>query len=182
MLKIATHNSGTGEPSKNWVHCLFTPFSKCQDKTIKEQLESGVRYFDFRVNKNLMLCHGLWESKTSLDEALKIINEFPDITYYRVVIERKNANYLLNTILQNTVHRYKRTRLTEIIQKKPIWKTLTFYRNVPVKMNFISVPTLKEYLTLSHKDWKRYIPIPRILSKYSKYEFNEDTFTMVDFI
>ena len=182
MLKIATHNSGTGEPSKNWVHRLFTPFSKCQNKTIKEQLESGVRYFDFRVNKDLMLCHGLWVSKTSLDEALKILNEYPEITYYRVVIERENANHLLNTILQNTVHRYKRCRITEVIQKKPIWKILIMYRNVPLKTGFISVPTPEQYFKLSVRPWKRYIPIPRILSKYAKYEFNNDTFTMVDFI
>lgn len=182
MLKIATHNSGTGEPSKNWVHRLFTPFAKCQDKTIEQQLEAGVRYFDFRVNKNLMLCHGLWESKTSLDEALKIINDYPEITYYRVVIERQNANHLLETILQNTVHRYKRARLTEVIQKKPEWKTLMMYRNVSLITGFLSVPTPKQYLKLSVRPFKRYIPIPKILSKFVKYEFNEETFTMVDFI
>lgn len=182
MVKIATHSSGTGEPSKNWVHRLFTPFAKCQDKTIEEQLEAGVRYFDFRVNKDLMLCHGLWVSKTSLDKALQILNEYPEITYYRVVIERKNANHLLNTILQNTVHRYKRCRITEVIQKKPVWKTLTMYRNVPLKTGFISVPTPKQYFKLSVRPWKRYIPILRILNKFVKYELNEETFTMIDFV
>ena len=181
MLKIATHNSGTGEPSKNWIHRLFTPFSKCQDKTITEQLEAGVRYFDFRVNKNLMLCHGLWVSKTSLDEALKILNEFPEITYYRVVIERKNANHLLDTIIKKTVYKYTHCRLAEIIQKKP-WRTLRTYRNIPLLVGYVSVPTPEQYFKLSIRPWKRYIPIPRVLSKYAKYEFNEDTFTMVDFI
>lgn len=51
-----------------------------------------------------------------------------------------------------------------------------------MKSGFISVPTPKEYFTLAYKDWKRYIPIPRILSKFAKREFNEQTFTMVDFI
>lgn len=180
--KIATHNSGTGEPSKNWLHKLFTPFSKCQDKSIKEQLEAGVRYFDFRVNKDLMLSHGLWTSKTSLDTALQILDSFPETTYYRVVMERKNANHLLNTILDCTVKRYKNTKLTEVIQKKPVWKTLIAYRDIPIKSGFISVPTPKEYFTLAYKAWKRYIPIPRILSKFAKREFNEQTFTMVDFI
>jgi hypothetical protein len=182
MVKIATHNSGTGEPSKNWVHRLFTPFSKCQDKSIKEQLESGVRYFDFRVNRKLMLCHGLWESKTSLDEALKILDAFPELTYYRVVIERKNANYLLPIIMQNTAERYKNTQCTEIIQKKPVWKTLVLYKRIKIKTGFISVPTPREYFKLSVRPLKRYIPIPRILSKFAKYEFNEQIFTMVDFI
>lgn len=182
MLKIATHNSGTGEPSKNWVHCLFTPFSKCQDKTIKEQLELGVRYFDFRVNKNLMLCHGLWVSKTSLDEALKMLDAFPEVTYYRVVIERKNANYLLPILMQNTAERYKNTKCTEIIQKKPTWKTLVLYKRIKLKTGFISVPTPEQYFKLSVRPWKRYIPIPRVLSKYAKYELNDRIFTMIDFV
>jgi hypothetical protein len=182
MVKIATHNSGTGEPSKNWVHRLFTPFAKCQDKTIEEQLEAGVRYFDFRVNKDLMLCHGLWVSKTSLDKALQLLNEYPEITYYRIVFERKNANHLIDLILQNTVHKYKRTRLTQIIEKKPVWNMRVMYRNIPLIQSFLSVPTFKEYITLSARPWKRYIPIPRILSKFVKYELNEETFTMIDFV
>ena len=182
MVKIATHNSGTGEPSKNWVHRLFTPFVKCQDKTLEQQLEAGVRYFDFRVNKDLMLCHGLWVSKTSLDKALQLLNEYPEITYYRVVFERKNANHLVDLILQNTVHKYKRTRLAEIIEKKPVWNTRVMYRNIPIKKAFLSVPTFKEYITFSVRPLKRYIPIPRILSKFVKYELDDEKFVMVDFI
>ena len=182
MVKIATHNSGTGEPSKNWVHRLFTPFVKCQDKTIEEQLEAGVRYFDFRVNKDLMLCHGLWVSKTSLDKALQLLNEYPEITYYRIVFERQNANHLIDLILQNTVHKYKRTRLAEVIEKKPVWNIRVMYRNIPIKKAFLSVPTFKEYITFSVKPLKRYIPIPRILSKFVKYELDDEKFTMIDFV
>ena len=35
---------------------------------------------------------------------------------------------------------------------------------------------------LSVRPRKRYTPIPRVLSKYAKYELNEEIFTMVDFI
>jgi hypothetical protein len=56
------------------------------------------------------------------------------------------------------------------------------YRNIPVAQGFLSVPTPKEYLTLSVRPWKRYIPIPRILNKFVKYELNEETFTMIDFV
>lgn len=182
MVKIATHNSGTGESSKNWIHRLFTPFSKCQDKTIKEQLDVGVRYFDFRVNKKLMLCHGLWVSRTSLEEALQILDSFPETTYYRVVMERKNANHLLDTIINLTIRKYKNTKLVEIIQKKPVWKTLMVCRNIPVKSGFVSVPTPEQYFKLSVRPWKRYIPIPRILNKFVKYELNEEVFTMIDFV
>jgi hypothetical protein len=57
------------------------------------------------------------------------------------------------------------------------------YRDIPVRMAFLSVPTPKEYITIAHDDWRRYIPIPRILKKITpKVEFNEDRFKMVDFI
>lgn len=178
---LATHNSGTGEPAKNLIHKIISPFSKCQDKTIKEQLEVGVRYFDLRVNKNFMLCHGLWASKTSLEDAIKMLDEFPEVTYYRVVIERQNANHLSVNIL-NITRKYKHTRLVELMEKKPEWKTLVKYRDIPIKAGYISVPTPEQYFKLSVRPWKRYIPIPRVLSKYAKPEFNEEIFTMVDFV
>ena len=51
-MMLATHNSGTGEKSGNLVSSLFSIFSKCQNKTIKEQYDAGVRLFDIRVRKN----------------------------------------------------------------------------------------------------------------------------------
>ena len=59
MKKIATHDSATGERSKNWLNALGKVFAQTQTKTIKEQYEAGVRYFDLRVDKDLVLCHGL---------------------------------------------------------------------------------------------------------------------------
>jgi hypothetical protein len=38
-------------------------------------------------------------------------------------------------------------------------------------------------ITLALRDWKRYIPIPRVLKKITpRTEYNKDCFTMVDFI
>lgn len=45
-----THDSST-------KHCQFSLFSRCQDKSISEQLQMGVRAFDIRVDK-MTLVHG----------------------------------------------------------------------------------------------------------------------------
>ena len=89
-MKIATHDSATGEKSKNLLHSLVKIFAQTQTKTIKEQYEAGVRYFDFRVDKDLVLCHGLWKSNKTLADILSEIKSYAqEIVYIRVIIERK---------------------------------------------------------------------------------------------
>jgi hypothetical protein len=188
MNKIATHNSATGERSKNLLHALFTPFAKCQDKTIHEQYHHGVRWFDLRVDKDLVPCHGLWKSNKTLIDILTEIGRFEEEVYITVTIERKystKVNIGLCERICEAVNLRSRgkAKLVYIAEKKPKWNILHAYRSVPVVSAYLSVPTPKQYLTLPFKDWRRYIPIPRVLKKITpKAEFNDDCFTMVDFV
>ena len=80
-MKIATHNSGTGESGGGIFSFLGSPFSKCQSKTIIEQYNYGVRLFDLRVRKykdKWVFAHGLWHSKTSIFKVLNDLNYFSD--------------------------------------------------------------------------------------------------------
>lgn len=187
-MKIATHNSATGERSKNLLHALFTPFSKCQDKTIREQYDAGVRYFDLRVDKDLVLCHGLWKANKTLIDILTEIGRFEEEVYITVTIERKystKVNIGLCERICKAVNLRSRgkAKLVYIAQKKPKWNILHAYRSAPIVKNYLSVPTLKEYLTLVHKDWRRYIPIPRALKKItSTRELSSHWYTMMDFV
>ena len=188
MNKIATHDSATGEKSKNWLHALGKVFAQTQTKTIKEQYEVGVRYFDLRVDKDLVLCHGLWESDKTLNQVMTEMSHFADKVYVRVIIERKYSQEeyveLCKKIRKSINLRGKgNVILHYIAHKLPKWTVLVSCRTIDVNFSYLSVPTPKEYLTLAHKDWRRYIPIPRILKKITpKVEFNEDCFTMVDFV
>ena len=188
MNKIATHNSATGEKSKNLLHALFTPFAKCQDKTIREQYDAGVRYFDLRVDKDLVLCHGLWKSNKTLIDILIEIGRFEEEVYVTVTIERKystKVNIDLSERIRKAVNLRSRgkAKLVYIAQKKPKWNILHAYRSAPLVKNYISVPTPKQYLTLEFKDWRRYIPIPRILKKITPArELSSHWYTMVDFV
>lgn len=187
MAKIATHDSATGERSKNWLHALGKVFAQTQIKTIKEQYLYGVRYFDLRVDRDLVLCHGLWKANKDLPDLLIEMKKYvTETVYMRVIIERKYPADEIERIqktVRNLVNLHgKHVKLTYIAQKIP-WKTLKVYNDIPFVGGFLSVPTPREYLTLAHGDWRRYIPIPRILKKITpKVEFNEDRFTMVDFI
>lgn len=46
---IGSHNSMSYLPPKHWFWRLFTPFWRCQNKTIEEQIKAGVEFFDIRV-------------------------------------------------------------------------------------------------------------------------------------
>ena len=41
MLKIATHDSATGESGRGLLSRLVTPFARTQGKTIREQYDAG---------------------------------------------------------------------------------------------------------------------------------------------
>ena len=187
MNKIATHDSATGEKSKNFIHSLGKIFAQTQTKTIKEQYEAGVRYFDFRIDKDLVLCHGLWKAnKTLTDVLFEMKNYVKDKVYVRVIIERQYSDNVYEELINKVVKvinlHNKYVNLTYIAKKIP-WTVLKEYEGVVCISKFISVPTPEEYMTLAYKDWRRYIPIPRILKKITpEVSFNEDYFIMVDFL
>ena len=89
-LKIATHDSATGERGYGILSCIGTPFSRTQSKTIKEQIETGCRLFDIRIRKTKrgwVCCHGIWESKKTLDEILSEINNVEGDVYCDITFE-----------------------------------------------------------------------------------------------
>ena len=82
-LKIATHDSATGEASHGLISLLVIPFARTQNKTIKQQYEAGCRSFDIRVRyskkRRMWICaHGLWESVRPAEAIINEINKFPD--------------------------------------------------------------------------------------------------------
>lgn len=188
MAKIATHDSATGEKSKNLLHALGKIFAQTQTKTIREQYECGVRYFDLRVDKDLTLCHGLWKANKTLTDLLVEMQKYVTETIYiTVTIERKYSDEVNNVLIKeirNLINLHGRmVKLVYIAKKKPSWEILKEYRQVNCVSGYLSVPTPRQYITRPFKDWRRYIPIPRVLKKITpRTEFRNDCFTMVDFI
>lgn len=59
-VKIATHDSATGEKGRGFLSFLVTPFAKTQGKTIQEQYDAGCRSFDIRVREHKTYLCVLW--------------------------------------------------------------------------------------------------------------------------
>lgn len=175
-MKIATHNSVTGERAHGILSWLGTPFSRCQSKTIEEQYMAGCRYFDIRVKyteRGWVCAHGLWQSTRDLLDILSQINNYGDC--YAMLTYEGEAPASFLDVVDTWVRTYNRITYTNINTKKPIWKCLKTYHNIPLKSAFKN---------LDGSSWHTYIPIPWLWKKiyYNKPTFNDEYFQMVDFL
>ena len=113
---LGSHNSMTYLQPQQWWMKMFGWMAKCQCKSIKEQWESGVRYFDLRVayklerkqvsgiltlgkiaNECAYFCHGLIDYKSErIDAVVTYLNEMAkqsgEDVYVRVILEKENTH------------------------------------------------------------------------------------------
>lgn len=200
-LKIATHNSATGESGYGIISWISTPFSKTQSKTIKEQIEAGCRLFDIRIRKTKrgwVCCHGIWESKKLLEDILTEINNVNDDVYCDITFEDDFSDdkvtkttlytllgkYFINTNtsrkefddkIDELINTYTNIKFCQINVKFPEWKCVIQPNTVPYKCVFKA---------LDGKTWHTILPIPWLWKKiyYNKPEFNTEYYTYVDFL
>lgn len=94
MIKLGSHNSLT-YVKPQWYMRMFSWIGKCQSKTIKEQYELGVRYFDIRVkyngNGDPISGHGLLTYNINILDVLTEINTFGDCIV-RIILENDKNN------------------------------------------------------------------------------------------
>lgn len=177
MLKIATHNSVTGERGRGLLSLLVAPFSKCQSKTLKEQYEAGCRYFDIRykysTKRRCYVCaHGLWESEKELYDVLKEINRFGDCY---VMLTCESGEEMIEMDMNLKLKSYPQIKFTSFNVKHPEWKVVKSVNHVP---------SVSKFKILDWSTWHTLLPIPWLWKKvyFDKPVFNKDTYTMVDFL
>lgn len=200
MVKIATHDSATGEKGKGLLSIIGTPFARTQNKTIKEQIEAGCRLFDLRIRntkRGWVCCHGLWQSEKTVDEILNEINSvegnvYCNITFEDDFVDDKTKKVTLYNILgqfiksdtteeefmdkiDSIVKTYSHIKFCDIAVKYPIWR---------VVRRDNSVRSVSKFLALNGTTWHTLLPIPWLWKKIynDKPEFSENYFTYVDFL
>lgn len=103
---LGSHNSWTYLPTKKWWMKLLSFTARCQNISIQEQYNLGVRCFDLRVKFTkegfLKIAHGLIEYKYStldLCKDLEWLNKQSDVVYIRVLHEiRKKKEYTKESV------------------------------------------------------------------------------------
>lgn len=190
MLKIATHDSATGEKPYGLLSYIVAPFAKTQIKTIKQQYDAGCRSFDIRVRwdkrRKMYVCaHGLWTSKRSALSILNQINSFNDrcevcITYEGVCKDIKHFSSKVTSW---------RLALDNIIFGSVYSK---YANKVSATVDYIKIQYsddnysggVQGFLSLDGRSWHTYIPIPWLWDRLYKrpHKFNNNRFTFVDFL
>ena len=160
---------------------LLIPFARTQSKSLVGQYQSGSRFFDLRVKQvdgKLYLAHGLWVSKTSLTDALIMLNNCAEgafskpiisITYEGSLSSGAREKFAENII--RIMHVYKNLHLGSVAVKKPVWKTLYAHECPRTKKGFYEI-----------SGWRCVLPIPFLWHLLDYDQSEPDVITLVDFI
>lgn len=176
MKKIlGAHNANTYLRPRKWWMRLINFTSKCQKLTIKEQLEYGVRYFDFRIRFDekkidFINCHGLVEYESSVNALIEDISSFcrntKEHVHIRFVYDDTFIKRTYDSIIYNLfkVSLYFTTSYNylswEIIRKSDWQKIADSENNSPLEI----VDCFKNY-----RGYK-WIPFPqRYISKHKEH-------------
>lgn len=188
-LKIATHNSVTGEKSF-WLSWLLIPFARTQTKTIFHQYAAGCRMFDLRTKHvfgKWRGAHGWWFSNVGIEDVLKTLNVLsttfdPIEVHLTYEGKAKNAGEF-EEIAKKWKEEYNRL----------IWGPISAkYSDNSLKVNYkILIPADKNaqsavqaFLPLDGKHWQTFFPVPWFWKQfYFKHvTFNTEQFQFVDFL
>lgn len=189
MIKIATHDSATGEKGKGLLSWLVTPFARTQSKTIAEQYAAGCRCFDIRVRKykgEWHCAHGLWVSKRTAGDILSEINGFT---------ERCQVDLTYEGGMKDNEEFLEFAKMVRRIAPHIIWGGVAVKYGEEAKGAKVSYTYLLQaqpeyiggergYLPLDGRSWHTYLPIPWLWDKiYGKTKgFGDKLFTYVDFL
>ena len=191
-VKIATHDSATGEKGKGFLSFLVTPFAKTQSKTIQEQYDAGCRSFDIRVREDewgvYRCAHGLWMSKRNATEILSEINSFPEPCQVCVTYEGCIDDSAYYGLFEYYCEWCKNAFFNIIWGKFCI----KYNKKSTIKVSYdVVIPEDKNYsggiqgfLPLDGRSGHTYIPIPWLWDRiYMRpHKFNDEEFTFVDFL
>ena len=188
-LKIATHDSATGEKGKGFLSWLVTPFAKTQSKTIAQQYQAGCRSFDLRVKKvkdSWVCAHGLWKTKRTFEDIITELAQFPDRCQVSITYEGRAEH---NDELQEICRRF-RIRFKHIIWGYIAVKYGKDSNGIVVKYDIIDNGQKgyeggkQGFVPLDGRSWHTFIPIPWLWKKlyHNKPDFNNEYFIYVDFL
>lgn len=109
-MMLGSHNSWSYLTPKKWWMKLFSFTAKCQDLSIIEQYDLGVRCFDLRVRFDkdceLKVCHGLFEydiTEKLLYQDLYWLDCKKDV-YVRVLHEVRNKKQYTSYSINRFIH------------------------------------------------------------------------------
>lgn len=194
---LGTHNSGTGGRLLWWLRplaWLINPTSKCQDRTISEQLEDGVRLFNLQVTK--------YKGEWVFSHGLAIYNEelYSTLSLMQAYASKENPIYFTlylddNLLLGQPCEEFRRlvSELKDELKGEPIkllYAWIEGGQEYPYVCKDADLPTCEEhYWSLgwakaNAKSWLDWLPLPKRHAKMYNKKYKSECkqeFLMLDF-
>lgn len=177
---LGSHNTFSYLPLKNWWMYPFNFMAKCQNKTLGEQVSSGVRYFDIRMKVNkkgqIELAHGLMTYRENIDWAIAGLEYFAlrnDITA-RVVVEYNHRPKNEGFVVQRIIDYVDNTLRNHLCSHVKFHQIMTKWNEEVVKeyIKDKDFELVHKYSSVLGK--KRYWTIPFFYAKKHNKKFKED--------
>lgn len=155
--------------------------ARCQNLTIEEQYEKGVRYFDFRIKftrKGIRAGHGPMTYKADFDSLFNFLNSKEDCIVNIVLENRRGRQGKRDAefvgYVDWLVKRYPRILFVGGDRKRP-WEKLVSLQSVPVRACF-------EFY--EGKNFKFPYPLKYARKKNKVYwkEVNDSVYSLFDFV
>ena len=198
-MQYGTHNSGTNGPLVWWQWIftwIFQFFSKCQDRSIEEQLKLGVKVFNLQITwykGDWHFSHGLCIYKEKFFDALDLMYKYAtpkDPIYFQLFLDK---NFFLG---QNKDEFFDLSEnLAQICSPQSDVIMLYSYvegtKTYPYKSN-IGIDLVEKYWTLdwskvegNAKSWKDKLPFLKRHAKLHNSEYKKANkkrkYLMLDF-
>lgn len=149
---LGSHNSISYEKPKFFLARLFNRMAKCQNISLYNQYDMGVRCFDFRVRFNIFgkpyLCHGLTKYPGDIYKILDNFEYLNPNLYIRIAWENifgdRNYEYYMR-FCEGLKERYKGFKF-QFCKKTPVWTKIENNFDKPFVEIQNSCHTLKELL------------------------------------
>lgn len=178
---FATHNSGTGEKLVWWQRpfgALLNATSRCQDMTIKEQLEFGVRFFNLQITMykgEWVFSHGICVYTGKLLDAISLMNKYAkkeSPIYYQLYLDK---NFLLGQkkdefrLLVNELA-LKSAKSNVKLHSALIEGTKEYPYSNDIKLDCYESYWSKSWAKYNAKSWIDKLPLPKRWAKLHNQE------------
>ena len=146
---IGSHNSFTHLASDSDINNYFTWLWRCQDKTMVEQYEAGVRFFDIRVKAIVKsgkvmweACHGsagLGKTFLSINAICTYVQKSLPGSTFRLLLEKKgDYDEKFKTDSLKAVEKYP--EILKFVAIKSGWSVLYQATDIPQIIDYCYVP------------------------------------------
>lgn len=182
-MYLGTHNSGTGESLVWWQRpfgWFINAVSRCQSRTILEQLYDGVRLFDFQIalyQGDFVFSHGLAIYNTKVTDALIDLGEYSSRTGNTIYLTLSlDKNFLLNSdipafkefteLVKSFCNRYNIVLIRSVIEETGEYLYISEESLPSISEKYWTRSWAKEY----GESWIDYLPFPkRHAKKHNKH-------------